>query len=76
MRYDVAAGLVVRAHEIATREEAMGDVVAVAPTRAHVAQEQGHHDLALLAHLVAEIVQHSARPRRIRLRGRVVHESR
>ena len=76
MRPDVAAGLIVRAHAIATREEAMGDVVAAFPERARVAQEQGHHDLALLGHLVAEVVQHSARPRRIRLRGRVVHESR
>jgi hypothetical protein len=76
MRGDVAAGLIVRAHEIAVREEVLGDVVADAPARARVAQEQGHHDVALLAHLVAEVVQHSARPRRIRLRGRVIHESR
>ena len=76
MRPDVAAGLVVRAHAIATREEAMGDIVAEHPERARIAQEQGHHDLALLGHHVAEVVQHSARPRRIRLRGRVVYESR
>ena len=70
MRPATAAGLICRIHEVALREEALADAIGDRPARAYVAQQQGHHDIALLAHLVAEVVQHEARPRRLRLLGR------
>ena len=67
--------LVHRAHAIACREETLADGIADQPrdhVRARVAQVQGHHDVALLGHLVAEVVQHVGHTprRRIHLLGR------
>ena len=69
------ADLVRRAHAIALREETLADDLADHlgdAGRARVAQYRGHHDVALVAHLVAEVVQHVGHTprRRITLLGR------